>query len=183
MYMKGIFIVLLLSCISSSLWAQKNFEWDVIVDSPQNKVELLEQIKRFITEEWQIEDKEIMLEDISKGVIVTKGKLQISSVRNLVMFTHKIEYAAKFYAKDKKARIVIDNVNCVSTIQPHLGGNLEGVKPPISDTYPEKNGKKITGMSKKKYIQMMEELKADIQKTVDSYVEFMSSNPDSNIDW
>lgn len=38
-------------------------------------------------------------------------------------------------------------------------------------------------MSKKKYIQMMEELKADIQKTVDSYVEFMSSNPDSNIDW
>ena len=104
MYMKGIFIVLLLSCISSSLWAQKNFEWDVIVDSPQNKVELLEQIKRFITEEWQIEDKEIMLEDISKGVIVTKGKLQISSVRNLVMFTHKIEYAAKFYAKDKKAR-------------------------------------------------------------------------------
>ncbi len=181
--MKRLLIVLLLVLSNSILWAQKDFKWDVINDSPKNKSELFEAAKRFIMEEWQIEDKEIALEDAEKGVIVTKGMLQISSVRNMTMFTHKIEYAAKFYVKDKKYRIVIDNVVCVSTIQPFRSGNLEGVKPPISDTYPAKNGKKITGMKKKTYMKIMGELKAKIQETVDSYVKYMSSNTGVETDW
>ena len=56
-------------------------------------------------------------------------------------------------------------------------------RPPVSDNYPEEKGKKITGMTKKMYTNLMDKLKASIQENIDSYLKFMSSDTSIDTDW
>lgn len=159
---------------------QTNFKWDIVIDSlEENQSQLYSKTKLFIGETWRSSQDVIQNDDAAAGVILVKGL----SVQNLFyqMNDHRWTYAysIKFMVKDKKCRIVIDNVycdaaRCATYEWPHM---------PVADVYPTEKGLKLTGVNEERYLELMTKLKSELQMVVDSYSAYIK-NPIANTeDW
>lgn len=175
--MKMILFVLLtfVSFLSS---AQENFKWDIVKESTKTKDQLYSDTKMFIAEVWNSAQNVIQNDDREGGLILVKGiSTQIMKIQ-IVYPTWSFAYTVKFYMKDHKYRIVIDNVNCESAnCGVHRWPNM-----PVADNYPKQKGTRTTGLNKKRYETLMLDLKEELQTLVDSYQTYMEkvNNTDSN---
>lgn len=156
--------------IGAVSYSQVNFKWDVITDSlVDNKNDLYSKTKLFIGENWKSAQNVIQNDDKEAGVILIKGTLQ-KERRSLTMRGNRqiwtFSYTIKFFMKDTKCRIVIENVNCQSSRDEHYN-ELNII--PVADFYPSSKGKKITGLSEEKYLELMTSLKNDLQSIADLY--------------
>ena len=147
-------------------FGQSNFKWDVITDSLENnKSELYSKTKLFIGETWKSAQDVIQNDDKEAGVILIKGV----SVQNLYyqMNDHRwtFNYTIKFMIKDNKCRILIEDVYCSAA----RVAQYEWPHMPVSDTYPESKGLKITGVNEERYLTIMTSLKLELQSIADSY--------------
>lgn len=163
---KHLLLILLLTTGIAS-YGQVNFKWDVIIDSLElNQDQLYSKTKLFIGETWKSAQNVIQNDDKVAGVILVKG-LCIENIF-FQMNDHRwtFSYNVKFYIKDKKCRIVIDNVYCESA----RAGQYEWPHLPVADNYPTEKGPKTTGLFKDRYLELMHLVKLDLQSIVDSYV-------------
>lgn len=178
------YFIIMLVFTSVNLWAQKDFKWDIITESSKTQTQLYVDVKNFINGVWQAAGKNIVQEDEAKGFIFAKGNVQLSVGSRLAPRMYNFEYDVKFYVKDKKYRIIIDNVFCNSAQMTATSYNtVEVPRPAVADVYPESKGKKLTGMNKKNYEDMVYRLKSEIQTTADSYLKYMSSGVEIDTDW
>jgi len=181
--MRKYFIAIVLAITNVNLWAQKDFKWDIITESSKTQAQLYADVKNFINRAWEAAGKNIVQEDEAKGFIFAKGNVQLSVGARLAPRMYNFEYDVKFYVKDNKYRIVIDNVFCNSAQMTGGHNTVEVPRPDVADTYPEKKGRKLTGMNKKNYEDMIYRLKSEIQITADSYLKYMSSDVEIDTDW
>lgn len=181
--MKKFLIVLVLAWAGINAYAQKDFKWDIVTESSKAKAQLYADVKNFINGSWQVAGKEIMQEDEAKGFIMAKGNVNVTRGPKIGPWVYNFEFNVKYYVKDNKHRIVVDNVFCTSATMSTTSSHMDVPRPPVSDNYPEEKGKKITGLTKKMYTNLMDKLKANIQETVDSYLKFMSSDTSIDTDW
>lgn len=180
--MKKYFMIIMLVFTSMNLWSQNDFKWNIIMESSKSEAQLYEDVKNFINGTWQTAGKTIIQDDKTKGFILAKGNVQLSVGAHIAPRMYNFEYDVKFYVKDKKYRIAIDNVFCNSA-QITAQRTAEVPRPAVADTYPEKNGKKLTGMNKKNYNDLMSRLKVEIQATADSFLKYMTSGTDIDTNW
>lgn len=163
--MKKIFLALMLIFVSLSSVAQENFEWDIIQESSKTKEQLYSDTKMFIAEAWKSAQNVIQNDDKENGLILVKG-LSIQSIKiQLVYPDWTFAYTVKFYVKDNKYRIVIENVNCETA----KCGIHQWPRMPVADSYPEKKGTRITGLNQKRYETVMSALKEELQNLVNNY--------------
>jgi hypothetical protein len=161
-------------------YGQVDFKWDVIIDSLDlNRDQLYSKTKLFIGETWKSAQDVIQNDDKEAGVILVKGLC----VKNIFfqMNDHRwtFSYNVKFYVKDKKCRIVIDNVYCESA----RCGQYEWPHMPVADKYPTEKGPKNTGLYEDRYLELMNLVKLDLQMIVDTYVLDAKKAPLKETDW
>jgi hypothetical protein len=164
----------------SNGYCQTNFEWDVIIDSPDNsKSELYSKSKLFIAETWKSAQDVIQNDDSESGVILVKAK----SVQNLYfqLNDHRwtFDYSIKFLMKDNKCRIIIDNVHCEAA----RAGTYEWPHMPVADRYPETKGLIRTGVNEERYLKVMTMLKSELQMIVDSYSAYVRKPLVNDSNW
>jgi len=177
---KILFILIAVVLNSSISYCQADFKWDVIIEPLDNtKDELYSKTKLFIAEMWKSAQDVIQSDDAESGVVLVKG----ITVQNLFfqMNDHRWTYAytIKFMMKDKKCRIIIDNVYCDAA----RCGIHEWPHMPVSDKYPEEKGLKTTGVNEVRYLELMAKLKTDLQTIVNSYSDYVRKPLIEDADW
>ena len=169
---KGIFIAINLLFINISAFSQENFKWDIIIDSLDNEQsELYSKTKLFIGKTWKSANDVIQSDDAESGTILVKG-LNVQNL-NYQMNDHRwtYSYTITFMTKDNKCRIKIEDVYCSGA----RAGTYEWPKMPVNDSYPEKKGLRVTGVNEERYLELMQNLKAELQSIVDAYTKTLTT--------
>lgn len=176
--MKKILFFLLISFSLPSV-AQENFKWDIIKESIKTKEQLYSDTKMFIAEAWNSAQSVTQNDDKENGLILIKGTSTQSLVYQMNNHVWTFTYTVKFYMKENKYRIVIDNIHCESA----QCGVYQWPLMPVADNYPESKGMNITGVNKKRYETLMTNLKQELQKMVDNYITYMENTNNTGSDW
>ncbi len=176
--MKSILFIIL-TLIGYTSYGQKDFKWDIIIDSLDGtQKELYSKTKVFIAENWVSANVVIQDDDKESGIIIVKGVIQKDIFFTLNEHTYVFTHTVKFLIKDNKCRIIINNVNCTYARCQKYDWPLM----PVSDTYPEKKGVRITGMSEENYIHTMRSLKKDLHQLYKDYKKYIKTNK-TTTDW
>ncbi|HPQ08183.1 MAG TPA: DUF4468 domain-containing protein [Bacteroidia bacterium] len=174
--MRNFFIFGLVATLNIFCFAQKDFKWDTIDSVSLNKNDIYSLTKAFIAEKWVSAKDVIQNDDKDGGIIILKGTIKeilLNPIAILGSGEWIFSYTVKFMFKDHKSRIIIENVNCIA------GPNENWPLLPVADDYPEEKGRKKTGLGKEKYLELMSNLKKDLQDIVDTYRSHLYS-PKSN---
>lgn len=177
--MKKILILLLTFVSLSTVTAQENFNWDIIQESGKTKEQLYSDTKMFIAEAWNSAQSAIQNDDKENGLILVKGISPQSMTYQLITPTWTFAYTVKFYMKDQKFRIVIDNVHCETA----KCGVYQWPLMPVADFYPKEKGLKTTGLNQKRYETLMLTLKEELQNLVNNYQTYMEKIINTENDW
>jgi hypothetical protein len=175
-----LFLLSTLLLIASLSFAQTDFQWDVIVDSlDASKSELYSKTKLFIGENWISAQEVIQSDDPESGIILIKAL----SIQNLFyqMNNHRwtFPYTVKFMMKDNNCRIIIDNVYCDGA----RCGAYEWPHLPVADKYPTEKGLQKTGLYEERYLELMSNLKDELQGIVNAYSEYVRKPSVVESDW
>lgn len=176
--MKKILLLCMLF-VGINLMSQETFQWDIRGETSKDKSQLYSDVKMFIAEYWKSAQNVIQNDDKEQGLIVLKGLDRENLVFQLNDHIWTYVYTIKFYVKDNKYRIVIDNVYCESA----RCGGYNWPLMPVADKYPENNGFRMTGINEKRYDILMTSLKANLQSIVDSYQKYMLKESPTTEDW
>ena len=172
--MKKILITLLI-VISNIAYSQKNFIWEKIDSTSKTKSEIYSLTKMFIAEKWKSAKDVIQNDDKDGGNILIKGIVVEYNTSAMFSMDYTYSYMVTFKMKDYKIFIGIKNVNCVRCIR---AGKYEKpcIEPFDGDDCPSTGSFNGDGMSKKKTIEMMKNLKNDLQQIIDSYCKYINTN-------
>jgi len=160
--MKKLFLSGVLFFIVSYSFAQKDFQWDVIDTISKTKSEIYTDTKLFIAETWNSAQSVIQNDDKEGGVILVKGITKVSTFFQLNPHDYTYKYTVKFFQKEGRFKIVLDEVHCTSA----LCQMNEWPKVEPTEDY----SKKVGGVPTKRLEPMMIELKANLQAIVDAYL-------------
>jgi len=172
-------VIVILIFSTQKSFSQTNFEWDVIIDSlTETQSNLYSKTKLFIAETWNSAQNVIQNDDAEKGLILVKGISNQNLFYQLSEHKWNFSYTVKFMLKENKCRIIINNVYCVEA----RTGKFDWPLVPVSDNYPA-DGWKKTSLSDKRYLELMSNLKSDLQKIVTSYNSYLNSPSVIDSDW
>lgn len=160
-------------------FSQTDFKWDKKDSISKNKNELYSLTKTFIGEAWKSSNDVIQNDDKESGVILIKGISTQSLFYQMNDHIWTFSYNVKFLFKENKYRIIIENVNCESVrVGQYVWPNL-----PVADSYPSEKGLKTTGLNEERYLELMGNLKKELQSIVDNYEIYLKKENVSNGDW
>jgi hypothetical protein len=152
-------------------YSQKDFKWEKIDSIQKSKVELYSDTKMFIAEYWKSAKDVIQNDDKESGMILIKGIVNEDIYFQFNNHTYTYGYNVKFLFRDKKYKIIIDNVYCERAM---CGVNEWPLVEPTEDTS-ESSGY----VPAKKLTDLMANLKTDLQKIIDFYeskIKLINSN-------
>lgn len=156
--MKKVILFVCGSLIFAASFGQVNFKWEKTDSIPMTKSQLYSTTKMYIAEFLNSSNEAVILNDDKEaGVIFVRAFVDIIA-ENHNIYTY--DYNVTFKMKDGKYKLMIDNVHCSSAIR---GECIE----PIDGT-PYSN--KTSGISNKKAVSMLADLKFRLQIIVDVYV-------------
>lgn len=143
--------------------------------------ELYSIVRMYISDNWVNPKKSITNEDKELGVIQvdTEKEIVVNAGMGLkYIYTYK--YHTKFRIKDNKYRIEIYDIVCTNAKQAGLGSNYDLPLIPYfeGDNAPEKTKTMGKGVSKKKAIQMMEELRQEFELIINGFDTYLVSYND-----
>lgn len=173
--MKGIILITLSVFFNTLISGQTDFKWETIDSTTKSKDQLYSLTKTYIAEKWKSANDVIQNDDKEGGVIILKGltqKLTTKYLMNYHEFTY--QYTMKFYFKDKKYRVQLEDVICHS----HYVGVTKGAC--IEPT--EDFSKKIEYMPTDKLKEMMDALKKELGAIFLSYNNYVYTSKDKS-DW
>ncbi len=162
----------MLVLLSNICYSQKNFLWEKVDSVLKNKNQIYSDTKIFISEKWKSAQNVIQNDDKENGMILVKGaSKKVSSGGAIFVYS----YTFKFYMKDNKYKIVIDNVKFES-------GTFEKYDYLILDPQDEFPGVVKAGLYKKDWENIMKSLKTDLDSVVSQY-EIFIKKPSTSSDW
>ena len=170
--------IVVASMMSLNAISQVNFEWDMIDTTTLDKEPLYNSTKLFILENWK-SGKDVIHEDNKEGgLILVKATNEQEFSYQMEQYKYEFTYNVQFRFKEGKYRVIIDNVVCI-----HGQRTWAELPPvPVGDEYP-KNGPMVTRLSKKKYLELMNNLRQVLQDVVDNYGAYLNKENTSNNDW
>ena len=168
------FYLLLLFCTFLQMgFSQTNFSWEKVDTTSKNIAQIYSLTKMFVAETWKSSKDVIQNDDKDAGVILVKG----SSVQNVAhllgIFTYVYNYQVTFKMKENKFKIMINNVYCESASFNGAKGVLL-IQPFEGDNCPQTTTMTHSGLSKRKAIAMMANLKSELQGIVDGYSKYIN---------
>lgn len=172
--MKRMILFVFATFIALGSFSQENFQWDKIDSVNKSKDQIYSDTKLFIAEKWKSAAAVIQNADKEDGNILVKGEAHMTSSYLLNAHKFSFSYTVRFFMKDKKYRIQIDNVSNYShTCQGNIWNNVKPVDNYEGDTnLPEKKGR-----------EMFAQLKAQLQSIVDDYSTYIKQDSGNKSDW
>lgn len=174
-------ILFLLFCTFSLLTSAQNAPIEVIKEVNLSKDELFSKTKMFISDKWNNPKRSILNEDKDNGIIQVKTEKEISiNVGMGLKCVYNYEYLTKFRVKDNKYKIEIYDIKCLSAEQEGLGSTYKIPLIPYfeGDNAPDKLKSAGKGISKKKAIEMMQELRDEFSEIFNQYGKYLSEKDD-----
>lgn len=174
-------VLFLLFCAFSLLTAAQNTPIEVTKETNLSKNELFSKTKMFISDKWNNPKRSILNEDKDSGIIQVKTEKEIASNVGMgLQCVYIYEYLTKFRMKDNKYRIEIYDIKCLSAQQVGLGTthNVPLIPYFEGDNAPDKLKSLGKGISKKKAIQMMQELRNEFSTLFNQYDKYLSEEDD-----
>lgn len=158
---------------SNQASAQNSYRWEKIDSVAKTKSQIYSDTKMFIAETWKSSKDVIQNDDKENGLILVKGT--ISKFGGGILNGGKFWYSynVKFYIKEQKCRIVIDNFVFDSADTPNR-------KAQVAEEYP---GGWNCSLSKNQWTDLMISLKVDMQGIVNSYTKFIRGASPNTENW
>jgi hypothetical protein len=153
--------------------AQTNFKWEKIDSVAKSKAQIYSDTKMFIAETWKSAKNVIQNDDKDAGAIFIEGTVQKIGGSGLRVATFWYSYTVKFYIKEQKYKINIENVQFKTS-------DKAGWTADVADEWP---GGMKCALSKKPWTELMTSLKSDMQKIVDDYAKYIKTPTGSNNSW
>jgi hypothetical protein len=158
--------------------AQTDFKWEKIDSVPKTKSQIYSDTKMFIAENWKSAQNVIQNDDKDAGMILLKGVNVQSRVFQMNEHKWTYSYVVKFFMKEGRYKIVIDNVTCVSAVCGAYNWPL--IEACDSCEFP---GYTKTSLNKERYTELLSSLKDELQRIVDKYEKSIKTPSQSNSDW
>ncbi len=110
--MKRGLLTIFFICLSAVIFAQQNFEWDIIDNCAKTKEQLYSDTKIFIANTFNSAQDVIQNDDRDVGIIIVKGIM--SAVVNTTFTKYKYDFMCTitFMVKENRFRIKVNNVTC-----------------------------------------------------------------------
>ena len=162
-------IAIILTTISN---AQTNFIWEKVIETKGTKQELYSKSKMFIAEVWNDSNSVIKNDDPNAGLILIKGIHTKNSKYLGVQYTYVFDYTIKIIMKDNKVKFIIQDVRNTDVYNTSVSGF------PTFDVLDKEWNKKhrYSGLTKKKYISFINELKSEIGSIITTYENYLNSD-------
>lgn len=163
-------LLLFFAMIPFTLFAQESATEDV-QEVVSSKDELFSKTKMFISDKWNNPKRSVINEDKDGGIIQVKTTKEFSiNVGMGLKCVYEYEYLTKFRFKDNKYKVEIYDIKCLSAAQEGLGKKYDVPMIPyfIGKDAPETK-KMGRGISEKKAIEMMDELRQEFQTIIKLY--------------
>ncbi len=154
--------------------SQTNFQWEKIDSLNKSKSQIYSDTKMFIAESWKSAKNVIQNDDKESGMILVKGGSSKSCIYLLNLHNFSFSYTVKFFMKENKFRIQIDNVIMTSHT---CAGHVWGTITPID------NFDGNESLSARLGNEIFTELKGELQSIFDSYLEYIKKPASSNSNW
>lgn len=165
-------MVFFLSIFTS--YAQVDFKWEKIDSVKKTKSQIYSDTKLFIAETWKSAQNVIQNDDKDAGVILVKAVSLKNCVFRLNTHYFTFSYTMKFYMKEGKYKIDIENVrNTSHTCGTYTWENIQPV-----DNFEGNNN-----LSAKKGNEIFSALKSELQSIMDNYEEYIKRPSAANSDW
>ena len=179
--MKTILLSILLFFLLFPAFGQKPFAFEKTDSLKKSKTEIYSLTKMFITDYWKSANNVIQNDDKETGVIQVKGLISLSySVGMGLKCQYEYDYAVTFRQKDNKYKIEVYNVICISAFQTGLGSQIEVPLIQPFEVEPGKTQSFGKGLSKKKAIVMMDDLKVQLNNIIASYSGYLIKHASSD---
>jgi len=165
-------IIFMIMCVSS--FAQ-NFEFSKTDSIPMKKDEIYSKTKMFITDTWKSSKAVIENDDKEGGIIQLKGIYKTKGVFTLAgNYYYIYGYTVRIRMKDNKYKVEIYDVICKDVACTASGRTGILIQPFEGDGKDVKTSNFFGGISKKKAIEMMAELKGDLNSIIIAYSDCIS---------
>jgi len=172
--MKKMFLFLSISLIINISSAQVDFRWEKIDSVKKSKSQIYSDTKMFIAEFWKSAQNVIQNDDKESGMILVKGASSKSCTYLLNPHSFIFSYTVKFFMKENKFKIQIDNVSMTShTCSVHTWGTIQ----PVDNFDGNEN------LSAKRGNEIFAELKKELQSIFDNYIDYIKKPVASNNNW
>jgi hypothetical protein len=175
-------LLIVLSIIPFIIQAQDNFKWEKVDSIQKSKNQIYSDTKVFIAKKWKSAKDVIQNDDKEAGIIQIKGAYIKQVSFYMGEYEYIYSYLITFKMKDNKYKIVLDNVYCASARMLTGSGRVVKIEPFDGDNCPETGTFSAPGISKKKAIQMMAEVKSELQKIISSYEQEIKQ-PSASEEW
>lgn len=177
--MNKIFI-LFLAIFPLCLCAQNSSTLEDVKEVSLSKKELFSKAKMFISDKWNNPKRSIQNEDPDAGIIQVKTEKEFSvNVGMGLKCVYKYEYLTKFRVKDNKYKIEVYDINCVSAEQVGAGKVYSVPLIPYFTGDDAPDTKKMgRGISKKKAIEIMDELRDEFNTIFVQYNKYLAMEDD-----
>ena len=172
--MKKITLLLLL-IVSINGYSQANFKWEKIDSISKKQSQIYASTKMFIAEYWKSAQNVIQNDDKESGIILVKGICIKACTYMMYLHEFTFSYTVKFFMKDSKYKIEIDNVINTSHI---CDGHVVWKTVQPIDNY-EGN----MNLSKRRGNEIFTALKTDLQGIVDNYEIYIKKPTVENSNW
>jgi hypothetical protein len=163
--MKKILLILILFFTTWITYSQSKFSIEII-DSikGKSKSEIYSATKLFIAEYWVSANAVIQNDDKENGIILIKGLTK----SNLDWREAIHSYTLKFYMKDERCRIILDNVECVE-------GNMA-----LAEEYP---GARFAPYTRYIWEEFQKKIRENLYNIPKEYINYLKSSKEINNDW
>lgn len=150
-------------------------------DCSKTQSELYSIVRMYISDKWNNPKNSISNEDKEAGLIQVNTEKDIIVKAGMgLKYVYTYKYRTRFRLKDNKYRIEIYDIECTNAEQVGLGDSMPIPLIPYfeGDKAPEKTKSLGKGVSKKKAIQMMEELRAEFEVIFNDFDAYLTSYND-----
>lgn len=180
--MKNVLFVVISLFLSLSINAQ-DFKFEKIIEISKSQSELYSLSKMFVADFWNSAKNVTQNQDDASSTIQLKAikDCEIKAGMGVLnLYTYK--YSVKLQAKDNKCRIQIYDIECIDAYQSLLGAKhkIPQIQPFTGDDTEQKTKSMGKGISKKKAVEMMNNLTSFFNSIILSYENQLKSSNDDN---
>ena len=155
-------------------YGQVNFKWEKTDSIAKTKSQIYSDTKLFIAETWKSAKAVIQYDDKENGAIFIEGNIKKIAGNANRIADYWYSYNVKFYMKEQKYRIVIENVEFKHC------SNGGGWIAQVANEYP---GAWHCSLLEKQWTELMTSLKMDMQYIIDDYEKYIKTSSITNDNW
>ena len=161
----------------------QEFKFEKIIEVNKTQSELYSLSKMFVADFWNSAKNVTQNQDDAEHTIQLKAikDIEVKAGMGLVnLYTYK--YSIKLQAKDNKCRVQIYDVECIEAYQVGLGKEykIPQIQPFTGNDTDQKTKSMGKGVSKKKAVEMMQELNSFFNSIIASYEKQLENSADDN---